>query len=317
MATEPQGGTRPPAAPAAPAAPASPAAPAAPASPAPGPLLTELASAVGSEREARWILEEAHSRSLQSLQPLPGEPAGAERLALAMASRRAAGEPLQHVLGHWSFRHLEVKVDGRALVPRPETEIVAGIAIDETRRLLDEGRPSATIADLGTGTGVIACSLASELPAGRSLAIYATDASAEALTLAQENAATLDAASRDRLRFRLGSWFDALPREIAGRIDLIVSNPPYLAASEWEDLADVVRDYDPHGALVSGPTGMEAIEHLVEGAPAWLATHGILLLEIAPHESSASLELVAQAGFSDYEVRPDLAGRARVLVARR
>jgi release factor glutamine methyltransferase len=273
-------------------------------------LVAELEAAVGSEREARWILEETLC-----------EPERARRLA----KRRADGEPLQHVLGHWGFRRLDVLTDRRALVPRPETEVVVEAALGELDRLdAEQGAPPAvrTAVDLGTGSGIIACSLVAE--ASVPLVVYATDASTAALALARDNAeralgpdALGGEGSARRLVLRPGSWFEALPASLRGRIDLVVSNPPYLAEEEWPELDPVVRDYDPYGALVSGPTGLEAISHLIEGALAWLATPGSLVLEIAPHQSDRAISVATQAGYRTAEVRPDLAGRQRVLVARR
>ena len=271
-------------------------------------LRAEIAGIVGSRHEAAWIVEDA----LAGAQPAPID------AARDMARRRAAGEPLQHILGHWSFRTLDVIVDDRALVPRPETEMVAGVAIDEARRLTMAARPAVplVIADLGTGSGVIACSLAAEL--GDSVTIHATDVSPDALALARENVRrNLEGSDRHRVRLGIGSWFDGLPAELAGAVALIVSNPPYLSASEWPLLPPVVRDHDPYGALVAGPDGTEAIFHLLDESARWLTPAGAIVLEIAPHQAHASLERACSLAFSASEVLDDLAGRPRVLVARR
>ena len=268
-------------------------------------LVRELTSTVGSAREARWILEE----SAGSPDPVAH--------ARELASRRQGGEPLQYLFGHWSFRTLDVAVDRRALVPRPETEIVVEVALGVLEELALV-RPLRAAVDLGTGSGVIACSLASELPGllpAQSPRIIAVDASPLALELCSENVSRL---GRDALpvEARLGDWFSGLPPELRGDIDLIVSNPPYLSAKEWETLDPVVRDHEPYEALVAGREGTECVGHLLAHAHEWLAPDGGLVVEIAPGQPER-LE-VAGHGFSwRVEVRPDLAHRPRVLVARR
>lgn len=271
-------------------------------------LTDELGDRVGSPREARWIVEDALSSS--------EDDAAAEAFAREAAVRRQRGEPLQHVLGHWSFRHLDVLVDGRALVPRPETEVVVEAALGELARLARR-RPLSAVADLGTGSGVIALSLATEVP-GPVPVVYATDVSDAALSLAGENARrVLGADRRDRLELRLGSWYAALPAEVLGGLDLVVSNPPYLSSEEWPGLEPVVKDFDPYAALVAGPSGTECLEAVVGGASRWLAPDGCLVVEIAPHQAQAASGLARGAGFRTAGVRHDLAGRPRVLVAGR
>jgi release factor glutamine methyltransferase len=120
-----------------------------------------------------------------------------------------------------------------------------------------------------------------------------------------------------RVRVGLGSWFGALPPELRGRLSMIVTNPPYVAASEVADLPVEVREHEPHRALVSGPTGLEALEHVIDHAPEWLATPSVMVCEIAPHQAAAVVERARIAGFRDALVRADLTERPRVLVARR
>jgi len=239
-----------------------------------------------------------------------------------MLARRAAGEPLQYVLGRWQFLGLDLLVDRRVLVPRPETEVVAQVAIDEVVRL--GGRRGARdpwsgagaayrVADLGTGSGALALALAVELPDAE---VWATDVSDDALAVARANAAGLGSAAT-RVRIAAGSWFDALPEELRGSLRLVVSNPPYVAEFEVADLPAVVADWEPRAALVSGATGLEAIEVLVRDARAWLDPNGAaLVVELAPRLAGAAVELARAEGFGDVEVRRDLAGRERVLVAR-
>ncbi len=227
----------------------------------------------------------------------------------AMVQRRTGGEPLQYVVGRWGFRSLDLLVDARALIPRPETEQVVERALAElSRRGLD--RPVA-IADLGTGSGAIALSLATEVVRAE---VWASDVSPDALAVARANLAGI---GRPAARVRLveGDWFSALPPELAGHLDLVVSNPPYVA--ETDELPPEVADWEPAGALVAGPTGREHLERLVAEAPTWLAPDGALVLELAPAQAPAMVAAARDAGFAHVEVGQDLAGRDRILVARR
>jgi release factor glutamine methyltransferase len=229
----------------------------------------------------------------------------------SMLGRRAAGEPLQYVLGRWGFRTLDLYIDRRVLIPRPETEQVVEAAIDE----LDRGRSRdgrLVAVDLGTGSGAIALSLAAEKG---DLEVWATDLSDAALAVARANLAGLGAPAT-RVRLVAGRWFDALPRSLRGRIDLVVSNPPYVAVSEVAGLPAEVAEWEPIGALVSGPTGLEAIEAVLTEAADWLARPGSLIVEHAPHQADAVAALARRSGFGEVETRSDLAGRARMLVAR-
>jgi release factor glutamine methyltransferase len=170
--------------------------------------------------------------------------------------------------------------------------------------------PTGAVADLGTGSGAIALALDAELP---DVVVWATDVSSDALDVARANVA---GSAATRVRIAHGGWFDALPLELRGRLELIVSNPPYVAESEVDDLPDEVAGYEPHGALVSGPTGEEALEHLLVHAREWLVADGVLVCELAPHQAAPMVERALALGYSDAFVRKDLAGRARVLVAR-
>lgn len=236
--------------------------------------------------------------------------------------RRVAGEPLQYVLGSWSFCGLDLLVDRRVLIPRPETEVVAQVAIEEVRRLGERvGRPDPwggalthyAVADLGTGSAALALALASALPEAE---VWATDVSEEALDVARANIAG-SGTPATRVRLASGSWFEALPTALRGRLRLVVSNPPYVAEHEVAGLPAEVAGWEPIGALVSGPTGLEAIEAIVAEAPGWLDPTGTLVLELAPHQAGVAIELALAAGFVAAHVLADLAGRPRVLVARR
>ena len=159
-------------------------------------------------------------------------------------TRRAAGEPLQYLEGLVEFGPVELLVDERALIPRPETEAVW----DEARRMLGEAGRGTVIVDLCTGSGAMAMALKTVFPEAK---VFATDLSEDALALAKENAARLGL----DIQFSHGDLFEALPKSIYGRIDLLVSNPPYVTEGEWEALPSDVRDYEPSRALVAGPDG--------------------------------------------------------------
>ena len=203
------------------------------------------AGAASPDAEARWLVERASGYDGVELVMVEDEVAstlGAQHLD-DMLERRAAGEPLQYVLGSWPFLGHDLFVDPRVLVPRPETEVVAQIAIDEMVRLgARRGRSDPwaglvtayAVADLGTGSGALALALASELPDAE---VWATDVSDDALAVARANFAGAGSRRRRGCASRAGSWFDALPDELRGRLRLVVSNPPYVAADEVADAA--------------------------------------------------------------------------------
>ncbi len=239
-----------------------------------------------------------------------------------MVERRLTGEPLQYVVGRWGFRQLDLLVDRRVLIPRPETEVVTEHALAELDRILVDrplvpsldGRPTeprAIVADLGTGSGAIALSIAFER---RGLEVWATDASSEALDVARSNLAGIGARGA-QVRMAVGEWFAALPAELVGRVDLVVSNPPYIADSE--ELPAVVRDWEPSSALIAGSRGTEDLEVIVDAAVHWLTPGGALVVELAPHQAPVIEARATGAGFAETEVFTDLAGRARGIVARR
>lgn len=225
------------------------------------------------------------------------------------------------MLGSWSFAGIDLLVDGRVLIPRPETEVVARTAIEELARAGQRvGKPDVwggartryAVADLGTGSGAIALALAFALPEAE---VWATDVSEEALAVAHANVAGAGTPAA-RVRLARGRWLDALPEWLRGRLSLIVSNPPYVAESELAGLPGSVRDWEPLSALVSGSTGLEAIETILGEAPPWLAPRGVVVLEIAPHQAEAARELAGRGCFASVEVVRDLTGRDRVLVGR-
>ncbi len=275
-------------------------------------LLARLVEELGVRHEAVVILEEASGQRLAALVSHLSDEAPPDVVAAAgeLARRRGSGEPLQHVAGHWGFRHLDLYQDRRALIVRPETELVVEIALGEIARLAAGGEAFA--ADLGTGSGAIALSLASELDA---LTVIATDRSIEALALAAANLARLPPEVASRVHLLAADWYGAL-REGERRFAAIVVNPPYLAEEEWAGLDPVVRDHDPREALVAGPGGLEAIEVVLCGAPGHLAPGGAAICEIGASQGAAARVLATRAGAVEVRLASDLAGRDRVLVAR-
>jgi release factor glutamine methyltransferase len=279
---------------------------------------TGLLGAAGIEaaaQEARWIVEAASGMAGAELVAGADRPATVRGVAHldAMVGRRTAGEPIQYVLGSWGFRRLDLLCDRRALIPRPETEQVVDVALAELDRVRAERpvghRPVA--ADLGTGTGAIALSVALERPGTD---VWAVERSPGALALARANLAGLGMAGT-RVRLVEGSWFEPLPEELAGRLDLVVTNPPYVAAVE--ELPPAVADWEPADALVPGPTGLEAHEVLAAGAATWLAAGGALVVEIGATQGEAVGRLADAAGLVDVRVVADHAGHDRAVVARR
>ena len=261
-------------------------------------------------REAWFVLERASGFDRAGLVARLDEPVPARAAAFVdtMVERRGRGEPLQYVLGIWGFRRLELVVDRRVLIPRPETEVVVEVALAELRRLGGD-RPLAV--DLGTGSGAIALSVALEVPSVR---VWGTDRSEEALAVARANLSGMGSRVATRVRLAAGDWFAALPEELRGEVDLIVANPPYVA--DDERLPPEVEDWEPPGALRAGPSGLEAVAEIVAQARGWLRRPGALVVEIAPDQAERARALARAAGFDEVDVRPDLTGRARALVGR-
>ena len=217
-----------------------------------------------------------------------------------LVRRRARREPLQHILGTVDFHGLILRCDGRALVPRPETEWLVERVIE---RLKD--RPPAWIADLGTGTGALALALATAFPEA---AVDAVDRSAEALALARENAAALGLAKR--VAFHEGDWFVPL----AGRrYDCIVANPPYLSEADWDAAEPEVANFDPKEALVAPENGTADLVRILHEAPAHLKPGGLLALETNVAQHAALAEHTSAPPYASAERENDYAKRERYL----
>ncbi len=280
-----------------------------------GELLGVTSAELGSEKEARWLCEHASGMNGSEFADARDEVVS-ERCGVAlraMIARRLTGEPLQYVMKRWAFRHLDVLVDNRVLIPRPETEVVVQTALDLAHEMIGKTKSKLRVADLGTGSGAIGLSLASELPRG-STEVWLTDLSADALEVARANLAGLGLIDGD-VRIVQGSWFAALPSELKNSFDLIVSNPPYIAVYD-SSVELSVRDYEPHLALFAGSDGLDACREIVSYAGEWLAEDGWLVLEIGHRQGDAVRELLTQNSFKQTEIRQDLAGLDRIALAK-
>jgi release factor glutamine methyltransferase len=270
----------------------------------------ELGGTPEVANEARWLCQEAAGLvGVDWAMGLDDEPTVRAVAHLdAMIARRRAGEPIQYVLGRWAFRRLDLMVDRRVLIPRPETEQVVGAAL----AVAGEMERPLLLADLGTGSGAIALALADELPL-TGVEIWATDRSVDALDVARANLAGLGRPAVN-VRLAAGDWFAALPLELAGRFDVVVSNPPYVGPDD--PLEAAVRDWEPPEALLAGGDGLDALRVLVAGVAEWLRPGGALVAEIGAAQGPRVAALARESGLVDVEVRADLAGHDRILMAR-
>ena len=214
--------------------------------------------------------------------------------------QRCAGTPLQHLTGEQPFRRISVRVQPGVFIPRPETEALVGEALDE---LGDVDDP--VVVDVGTGTGAVALAIKDERPGAE---VFATDLSPEAVELARANAARLSL----QVTVVEGDLLDPLPEELRGWVDLVVSNPPYVTEEELQDLPAEVRA-EPRLALVGGT---QLYERLAIQALRWLRDGGVLAVEIGG-SPGADVVKVLEGSYMDVRTLPDLAGRDRIVVARR
>jgi release factor glutamine methyltransferase len=219
-----------------------------------------------------------------------------------LIARRAKREPVAYILGRWGFRGLDLDVDPRVLVPRPETELV----VDRCLALLD-GVAEPDVLDLGTGSGAIALALASELPEAR---VSGCDVSGDALDVARANG--------ERLGIGV-EWIrsDLFSGVVGRRFSLVVSNPPYVAEAEVAGLDPEVRDWEPRGATVAGTTGLEVIERIAAEARVALDPGGALVLEIGAGQAGTVAALLEGAGLADVGCQRDHAGTERIVWGRR
>ncbi len=217
-----------------------------------------------------------------------------------LVMRRAAREPLQYILGEAEFFNLKLKVDPRALIPRPETEELVELVI----KTLDQ--PPETILDLGSGCGAIAFALAKQFHQAR---VTAGDSSSDALVLARENASLCD--PEKRVSFLESDWFNG----VRGTFDLIVSNPPYLDEKEWAAAQPEVREHEPRCALVAAEEGLADLCRIICDASAFLTTGGMLALETGPGHHDTLTALARSNGYARWESHKDLSGHNRFFLA--
>ena len=265
-----------------------------------------------SALEAKWMIEEVSGvTNLHDYQE-QAKPIQLKRLSKLIA-RRLTGEPLQYVLGRWQFRELDLFVDDRVLIPRPETEILVGYALEECKSKksqLDETR-SLNVADLGCGSGAIGLSIAREI---QEVSVWCTDVSEGAIAVTRANLAGLGMAGQ-KVSISQGSWFEALPQEMLEKFDVIISNPPYI--SDSEELPLEVSEWEPSSSLRSGPLGTEDLSFLLNNSIEWLSAEGQLILELAPMQADQMVEEAKNLNFREVQLRNDLTGRDRVLMAKK
>lgn len=221
----------------------------------------------------------------------------------AAVTRRQAREPLQLILGRVGFRYLDLEVRAGVFIPRPETEVLAGEAVDRVPR-------GGIVLEPCTGTGAVAVSVATESAAGQ---VHASDVSPAAVALARANAR---AAAAGTVQVHEGGLLAAMPGALRGKVDVLVANPPYVAEHETRGLEPEVVDWDPPEALIAGPTGHEVSDRLIAGAGDWLAPGGWLLLEVAEVRAADVRDRAIAAGLTQAAVIVDLTGRERIVVAR-
>jgi release factor glutamine methyltransferase len=257
-----------------------------------------------ARQDAEWLLAavlgvERFGVYLERGRELSASDAGRYRM---LVDRRAAREPLQYLLGFEEFAGCRLAVTSDVLVPRPETEGLAGWAEDVLRE-----RPRALVADIGTGSGAIACALARRLTGIRVLAV---DVSPAALAVAARNVRSLGLAARVTLL--AGDLLEPLGGT-SGRFDLVVANPPYVPTTVIASLPPEVSRFEPRLALDGGPDGMTVARRIIAGAPSTLRPGGWLMMEMDPEQAGALASLMAAEGFTGIRARHDLAGRERYI----
>jgi release factor glutamine methyltransferase len=265
----------------------------------------DAAGCESARLDAEVLLADATSwdRADIAAQPDARLPVGASREFAGSVRRRVRREPVAYILGRKGFRRIELIVDGRVLIPRPETELLVELALE-----LGPER----VLDVGTGSGAIALAVADEIDNAR---VTAIDTSFDAVRVAQANADRLGLTDRVDVVLRgpsslKGAEPDARP------FDVLLANLPYVSEDEWEDLAPEIREYEPREALVAGETGLEAIESLAEELLGLAPRPTVVALEIGADQADEVSRLIKAAGYEKIEIRSDLAGHDRVVIGR-
>lgn len=259
-------------------------------------------------RSAEWLLSAATGLSRVEVYAFHERPlSDDERTTLRDGvKRRAAGEPLQYVTGEMPFRHIVVRVEPGVFIPRPETEVLVDVALE---LIADVDEP--VVLEMCSGSGCIACAIATERPSAR---VVATEITSVAVGVARANAERLGVA--DRVTVLQGDLFAGVPEELRGRVDLVIANPPYIPSGDLPALPAEVLGFEPHLALDGGPDGLDVVRRIAEQACEWLGPDGVVAMEIdetcAKHASEGVREWYQEVR----RVR-DLAGRDRVVVGRK
>jgi release factor glutamine methyltransferase len=274
-------------------------------------MLAATVEQLGNAQEARWLCEHASGMDAAEFSTEQDQlvTVACAKSLHDMVRNRLSGVPLQYVMKRWAFRHLDVMVDERVLIPRPETEQVVQVALDIARKTSSD--VALRVVDLGTGSGVIGLSMAFELGANAAH-VWLTDASVDALDVARANMVGIGRAAAN-VRVVHGSWWNALPQDIAGYIDIAICNPPYIAQADSEVAPDV-HMYEPHSALYAHDNGLADLRTVIEGASAWLKKSGWLVLEIGYQQGAEVLAMMSASGFVGAEIKQDLSGRDRIAV---
>ena len=274
-------------------------------------VLADAAVRLSDPNEARWLCEHASGLDgAEFVAAFDETPTTAMMASLdRMLSRRLAGEPLQYVMSRWAFRHLDLFVDPRVLIPRPETEVI----VDHALAALASTAAPQRVVDLGTGSGAIGLAIAAESHP-REVEVWLTDASQDALDVARANVATLGRLG-SRVKIAHGSWWNALPTQLAQSIDVAVCNPPYIAPDDPE-VSSAVTDWEPHSALFAEDHGLADIRTVIAGANQWLRVGGVLIFEIGYRQAAAVTNDMVAAGFVEVVTHRDLAGRDRFVVGK-
>ena len=274
-------------------------------------MLAMTVQQLGNAQEARWLCEHASGMDTAEFSAEQNQlvTVACAKSLHSMVRDRLSGVPLQYVMKRWAFRHLDVMIDERVLIPRPETEQVVQIALDIARKIISDS--ALRIVDLGTGSGVIGLSMAFELGA-EAAHVWLTDASVDALDVARANMIGIGRAAAN-VRIAHGGWWNALPQDVAGQIDIAICNPPYIAHASSEVAPDV-HMYEPHSALYAHDNGLADLRAVIEGASAWLKQSGWLVLEIGYQQGTDVLAMMTASGFVGAEIKQDFSGRDRIAV---
>lgn len=278
---------------------------------------------------AQWLLSEATGLSRIELYTNLERPLSMDERSRMRdwVKRRGEGQPLQLIVGTAPFRYLTLQVAPNVLIPRPETEVLVSEALqklnlpkvcarvevdEEGEHVVDSSLPSLSVLDLCTGSGCIACSIASEYPAS---SVVATDISPDALALAQKNVDSLGLSQR--VTVRESNLFEALLPECSEFFDLVISNPPYVPTAVCETLDKEVREFEPLLALDGGADGLAVFRAMLEGMYVSLKPGGLFALELFEDHMNQAAQLALQFGFIDVEIRKDLAGKERILLGKK